>query len=105
MKIPAYLITTLLLAGCSQAPDNTEAVQAAPTEQMPMSEAEQAKTPAEASAAVTASATGTVQAVDAAASKITIAHGPVEVLQWPAMTMAFKATPEQMAVSRIKCNT
>ncbi|WP_246373314.1 MULTISPECIES: copper-binding protein [Pseudomonadota] len=100
MKIPAYLITTLLLAGCSQAPDNTEAVQAAPTEQMPMSEAEQAKTPAEASAAVTASATGTVQAVDAAASKITIAHGPVEVLQWPAMTMAFKATPEQIASVR-----
>ncbi|MBB1062053.1 MAG: copper-binding protein [Dokdonella sp.] len=65
-----------------------------------MSEAEQAKTPAEASAAVTASATGTVQAVDAAASKITIAHGPVEVLQWPAMTMAFKATPEQIASVR-----
>lgn len=45
----------------------------------------------------TASATGTVEAVDAAAGKITIAHGPIEALHWPAMTMAFKATPAQVA--------
>ena len=44
-----------------------------------------------------ASATGTVEAVDAAVGKITIAHGPVEALGWPAMTMGFKATPEQIA--------
>lgn len=100
MKITVCLITTLLLAGCSQAPSNTEAAQAAPTEQMPMPEAEQARMPAEASAAMTASATGTVQAVDTAAGKITIAHGPVEALQWPAMTMAFKAAPEQIASVR-----
>lgn len=38
---------------------------------------------------------GVVQAVDAAAGTITIAHEPMETLGWPAMTMPFKiARPE-----------
>ena len=39
----------------------------------------------------TVSATGTVESVDVAAKTVTIAHGPVDALQWPAMTMTFKA--------------
>jgi Cu(I)/Ag(I) efflux system periplasmic protein CusF len=34
-------------------------------------------------------AAGTVTKVDAAGSKVTIAHGPVESLKWPPMTMNF----------------
>lgn len=34
-------------------------------------------------------ASGTVTKVDAAAGRITIAHGPVQALKWPAMTMTF----------------
>jgi Cu(I)/Ag(I) efflux system protein CusF len=34
-------------------------------------------------------AVGTVTKVDAASSKVTIAHGPVETLKWPPMTMNF----------------
>jgi Cu(I)/Ag(I) efflux system protein CusF len=34
-------------------------------------------------------AAGTVTNVDPASSKVTIAHGPVETLKWPAMTMNF----------------
>jgi Cu(I)/Ag(I) efflux system membrane protein CusA/SilA len=34
-------------------------------------------------------ATGTVQSVDAAKGNVTIAHGPVKSLNWPAMTMTF----------------
>lgn len=34
-------------------------------------------------------AAGTVTKVDAASSKVTIAHGPVQTLKWPAMTMTF----------------
>ncbi len=34
-------------------------------------------------------AAGTVTNVDTASSKVTIAHGPVETLKWPAMTMNF----------------
>jgi Cu(I)/Ag(I) efflux system periplasmic protein CusF len=42
------------------------------------------------------SATGMVTAVDAAAGTVTISHGAVESLNWPAMTMAFKlADPNQ----------
>jgi Cu(I)/Ag(I) efflux system periplasmic protein CusF len=39
----------------------------------------------------TVSTRGTVKAVDVAAKTITIEHGPIEALQWPAMTMTFKA--------------
>jgi Cu(I)/Ag(I) efflux system protein CusF len=34
-------------------------------------------------------ASGKVTKVDRAASRVTVAHGPVASLKWPAMTMAF----------------
>jgi Cu(I)/Ag(I) efflux system periplasmic protein CusF len=34
-------------------------------------------------------ASGTITRVDAAAGRVTIAHGPVQQLKWPAMTMSF----------------
>lgn len=51
--------------------------------------------------ATKASATGTVKVVDGAGGKITISHGPVAALNWPAMTMAFKATQAQMAAVHV----
>ena len=104
MKRHTLLFATVLLAGCSQAPSNPEGTKAASAEDAKQPAAEPApmasETPAmadEAAAATKASATGTVEAVDAAAGKITIAHEPVDALKWPAMTMGFKATPEQIA--------
>lgn len=38
-----------------------------------------------------ANAQGTVTAIDDEAGTITIDHGPVEAVDWPAMTMAFEA--------------
>lgn len=35
-------------------------------------------------------AAGTVTKVDPAGSAVTIAHGPVQSMSWPSMTMAFK---------------
>lgn len=35
-------------------------------------------------------AAGVVKKADAAKSTVTVAHGPVKDLNWPAMTMAFK---------------
>ena len=32
---------------------------------------------------------GTVKKVDAAAGRVTLAHGPIPSLKWPAMTMGF----------------
>ncbi|MDZ4308092.1 copper-binding protein [Allopontixanthobacter sp.] len=39
-----------------------------------------------------ASAEGTVAAIDADAGTITMEHGPVPAMEWPAMTMAFDAS-------------
>ena len=37
---------------------------------------------------------GTVSAIDPATGKITLDHGPVAQLQWPAMTMGFGTKPD-----------
>jgi Cu(I)/Ag(I) efflux system protein CusF len=43
-----------------------------------------------------AAGTGVVTAVDAKAGTVTIHHGPIAKLSWPAMTMAFKASPSTL---------
>jgi Cu(I)/Ag(I) efflux system protein CusF len=77
----APILAILLLAGCGAAP---EAPAPAATEPNPPA----APAPA---APRRASATGVVEAVDAVAKTVTIAHGPVDALGWPGMTMAFRA--------------
>ena len=42
-------------------------------------------------------AAGTVTAIDAAKGTITLDHGPMSGLGWPAMTMGFSAKPNQLA--------
>ncbi len=123
------ILLALLLVGCSESgPGNDAAATNAKTDAAPPSAA--AATPSVASATPSvasatpsvasatpsvasatpsvasatpsvASATGTVESIDAAAGKITLAHGPVESLGWPAMTMAFKVTPEQIAAVQV----
>lgn len=46
-------------------------------------------------------ADGTVRKVDSAAGKLTIAHGPLEGLGMPAMTMAFRVA-EQAMLEKVK---
>lgn len=94
------LSSFLLFTACSQQPPAESATQTgAPPSDVQSQPAEpSAGTPAE--AAKVASATGTVESIDTAAGKITLAHGPVEALGWPEMTMAFKATPEQLAAAK-----
>lgn len=45
------------------------------------------------SAATTATASGVITAIDTAAGTVTIQHGPIPAVKWPAMTMEFKAEP------------
>lgn len=40
--------------------------------------------------------TGTVTAIDPATGKITLDHGPIAELQWPAMTMGFGTKPDML---------
>lgn len=49
-----------------------------------------------AEAAPSARASGTVRAIDTVKGRVTLAHGAVPSLHWPAMTMDFAATPEQL---------
>lgn len=44
-------------------------------------------------AAMTGSGEGEVTAVDKTAGTITLKHGPIPGVKWPAMTMTFKANP------------
>jgi Cu(I)/Ag(I) efflux system protein CusF len=37
---------------------------------------------------------GVVKKIDAAGGAITLQHGPIKALGWPAMTMSFKAAPD-----------
>ena len=37
--------------------------------------------------------TGVIKAIDAKAGTLTIQHGPIPGVSWPAMTMTFKARP------------
>ena len=37
--------------------------------------------------------TGVIKAIDARAGTLTLQHGPIPGVGWPAMTMTFKATP------------
>ena len=100
----SFALAALLLAGCSQAPNADDmAKENAADMDMPANEHAKMAEPmppavsATAQPAKTASATGTVESVDTVVGKITIAHGAIEAVNWPAMTMAFKATPEQIA--------
>jgi len=49
----------------------------------------------------TASATGTVTAVNAARRKVTLDHGPIAEIKWPAMKMEF-ATAPSVELSKVK---
>lgn len=47
-------------------------------------------------AAPAAKASGTVKSMDTAKGTITIAHGAVAAVSWPAMTMPFKISPDMV---------
>lgn len=92
MKIQTTLFVAVLLTASLQQPSSAENPKPASTHAM------QTKTT---DVGTKASATGTVTVVDAVAGKITISHGPVAELKWPAMTMTFKATPTQIAAVHV----
>lgn len=44
---------------------------------------------------------GTITAIDKAAGTITLAHGAIPEVKWPAMTMAFKAVPAIIDAAKV----
>jgi Cu(I)/Ag(I) efflux system periplasmic protein CusF len=93
MKTMLMLMTGLSalgLAACDPAPQSTApAADTVPSETQAASAITQAK------------GTGTVTAIDSAAGKITLDHGPIAELQWPAMTMVFDAPPALLTAVKI----
>lgn len=96
MKMLLLLLASVLLAACSSPtvePDTpAPAGQPAPTSTAARS--------ADAAASTTVSASGIVESVDTGARAITIAHEPVQALEWPAMTMTFRAPDADLASIR-----
>lgn len=39
---------------------------------------------------------GIIKAIDSEKNMVTISHDPIPAIKWPAMTMAFSATPKQL---------
>ncbi|MEO9904628.1 MAG: copper-binding protein [Nisaea sp.] len=90
------LAAPLALAACDSG-DNTEAMDEMPMadgqmadDQMSMDDGDMAMMGSD-GAMQTASAEGTVTAIDADAGTITVDHGAVPEIEWPAMTMGFEA--------------
>ena len=52
-------------------------------------------------AATGAQGTGVVKTIDAKAGSVTLQHGPISTLSWPAMTMAFKADPALLKTVKV----
>ncbi len=90
MKTKLTLILAMVLTPAAFAEEmkGMDMKQSMPMDNMKM---EQSDTEAQ-----TAKATGTVRKIKQDKGSVTIAHGPVPELQWPAMVMGFKATTEQL---------
>jgi Cu(I)/Ag(I) efflux system protein CusF len=48
-----------------------------------------------------AQGSGVVKKIDAKAGAVTLQHGPIAALSWPAMTMAFKADPALLKTVKV----
>jgi Cu(I)/Ag(I) efflux system protein CusF len=90
MKRLVLLLAVLIVAACNRAPEpaSPAAEAPAPAAAEPAPPATPPPAPAEIKRAT---ATGVVESIDATAKTITIAHGPVDALGWPGMTMSFQA--------------
>lgn len=80
LAIPSLAAVSLLACGAVLAQPKMDAMKGM---DMPMQPASTVK-------ATTHKASGVVKQVDPKASTVTLAHGPIKSLNWPAMTMGFK---------------
>lgn len=79
MKIIAIVSPILLVAACSSPAPTSEASGNAAAPAAALAEPQ------------SATGEGSITAIDPNSGKITLAHGPVPELSWPAMTMGFAA--------------
>ena len=97
LYLTAALATAVLLSACGKkadAPVAVETNQAAPAAAATSSDMGNMAMPAETKIG---KGSGTVTAIDKTAGKITLNHGPISEVGWPAMTMGFTAKPELLS--------
>ncbi|MES3027694.1 MAG: copper-binding protein [Pseudomonadota bacterium] len=87
------LALALTLTACGPKTEATPPVAAAPVAATPEAPKADDMSKMDMAAATAAKGVGTVTAIDKGAGTITLDHGPIAEAKWPAMTMAFKATP------------
>ncbi|MEO7247506.1 MAG: copper-binding protein [Novosphingobium sp.] len=87
MKTITILATALALTACNKAAD----VPAKPVASTDMPSMDMS-----AAAVKTGHGSGKITALDKAGGKITITHGPIAGVGWPAMTMEFKANAKEL---------
>lgn len=92
MKLPLIAVASTVVALSLSA--QAEDMPGMKMDDMPMNDMQMKQ---EAKPAPVAKAEGTIKAVDTTKHTVTIAHGAVPAVQWPAMTMAFNATIKQLA--------
>jgi Cu/Ag efflux protein CusF len=92
---PVYLIVTLagtvLLSACGEKTATNTSTPAEPVAANAAADMGNMAMPIEAKMG---KGTGTVTAINKTTRKITLNHGPIPEVGWPAMTMAFTAKPE-----------
>ena len=90
--LTALLTLPIGLSGCDKKPD-------APKAEAPKAAASSDAMPGMAmpEGSKMGKGSGTVTAMDAAAGKITLDHGDIPAVGWPAMTMGFAAKPALLA--------
>ena len=82
--IPLLAATALATPALAQHADHDHGVEAAATSAAPAGP----------------EGAGVVQSVNVKAGTVTIHHGPIAALKWPAMTMTFKATPDVLKAAK-----
>lgn len=86
--LTATMAAAVILSACGERAETGAAATDKPTTADTPASMGEMVMPANAKEAKSA---GTVTAIDKAAGKITLAHGPIPEVGWPAMTMAFAA--------------
>ena len=88
------------LSACGQS-ETTPATDPAPASEMPMASNASGMPMAGGQAAKTGAGTGTITAVDASAGTVTIDHGAIPGVGWPAMAMTFSAPAAVLADAKV----
>lgn len=88
------------LSACGQS-DTAPATDPAPASEMPMASNASGMPMAGGQAAKTGAGTGTITAVDASAGTVTIDHGAIPGVGWPAMAMTFSAPAAVLADAKV----